>query len=88
MDAELKRLSVRTRTIHGRDALSAVNASAALSSLARCRAVLDEFARRVYQTGVGSAAGTRAAGDVKLENNGGGARRERGNAANGPCQAR
>ena len=92
MDAELKRLSVRTGTIRARDALDAVNADGALSSLARCRAVLDEFARRVYQTDTVSAtqiaAGTRGAGDVKLENNGGGARRERGNAANGPCQAR
>ena len=92
MDAELKQLSVRTGTIRAHDALSAVNAGAALSSLARCRTVLDEFARRVYQTDTVSAtgigAGTRAAGDVKLENNGGGARRERGNAANGPCQVR
>ena len=92
MDAELKRLSVRTGTIRARDALSAVNAGTALSSLARCRAVLDEFAQQVYQTdtvsATGIAAGTQAAGDVRLENNGGGARRERGNAANGPCQAR
>jgi hypothetical protein len=67
MDAELKRLSVRTGTIRARDALGAANTGAALSSLARCRAMLDEFARRVYQTDTVSAtgigAGTRDAGD-------------------------
>lgn len=49
-DAELKRLSVRTGTIRTRDTLGAANAGTALSSLARCRAVLDGFARRVYET--------------------------------------
>jgi hypothetical protein len=91
-DAELKRLSVRAGTIRTRDALGAANAGAALSSLARCRAVLDGFAQRVYETDAvsttGIVAGTSADDDVKLTKNGGGARRERGNAANGPCQAR
>lgn len=49
-DAELKRLSVRTGTIRTRDTVGAVNAGTALSSQARCRAVLDGFARRVYET--------------------------------------
>ena len=57
MDAELKRLSVRTGTIRAHDTLGAANGGAALSALARCRAVLDEFARRVYQTDTCSAAG-------------------------------
>jgi hypothetical protein len=48
-EAELKRLSMRNETIRARDALGAANAGAAISSLARCRAVLDEYARRVYQ---------------------------------------
>jgi hypothetical protein len=48
-DAELKRLSVRTGTIRARDVLGAANAAAALSSLAKCRAVLDVFAQRVYE---------------------------------------
>jgi hypothetical protein len=91
-DAELKRLSVRTGTIRARDALGAANAGVALSSLARCRAVLDGFAQRVYETDAvsttGIVAGTPADDDVKLTKNGGRARRERGNAANGPCQAR
>ncbi len=56
-DAELKRLSVRTRTIRAHDALGAANARTALSSLARCRAVLDEFASRVYQTDAASTTG-------------------------------
>ena len=49
-DAELKRLSARTGTIRTRDTLGAVNAGKALSSLVRCRTVLDGFARRVYET--------------------------------------
>lgn len=49
MDAELKRLFVRNETIRRRDTLGAANAEAALSSLARCRTVLDDFAERVYQ---------------------------------------
>jgi hypothetical protein len=49
-DAELKRLSVRTGTIRTHDTLGAANAGATLSSLARCRAVLDGFARHVYET--------------------------------------
>lgn len=56
-DAELKRLSARTGTIRARDALAAANAGTALSSLARCRVVLDEFARRVYETDTVSATG-------------------------------
>jgi hypothetical protein len=56
-EAELKRLSVRTGTIRARDALGAANAGTALSSLARCRAVLDEFAQRVYGTDSVSATG-------------------------------
>ncbi|MGH3232408.1 MAG: Chromate resistance protein ChrB, partial [Streptosporangiaceae bacterium] len=56
-EAELERLSVRTGTIRARDALGAANAGTALSSLARCRAVLDEFARRVYETDTVSATG-------------------------------
>lgn len=64
-DAELKRLSVRTGTIRARDVLGAANARAALSSLARCRAVLDGFARRVYETDAvsttGFVAGTQSA---------------------------
>jgi hypothetical protein len=47
IDAELKRLSASTATIRTRDSLGAANAAAALSSLARCRALLDGFARRV-----------------------------------------
>jgi hypothetical protein len=50
MDAELKRLSVCTGTIRARDTLGATNAGATLSSLARCRAAVDDFAARVYQT--------------------------------------
>jgi hypothetical protein len=48
-DAELTRLSVCHDTIRARDTLGAANAEAALSSLAKCRAVLDDFARRVDQ---------------------------------------
>jgi hypothetical protein len=57
MDTELKRLSVRTRTIRARDVLGAPNGGAALSALARCRVVLDEFARRIYETDASSATG-------------------------------
>jgi hypothetical protein len=49
-DAELRRLSMRTDTIRTRDTLGAANAEAAVSALARCRAALDDFASRVYQT--------------------------------------
>ncbi len=49
-DAALKRLSVHAATIRTRDTLGAANAGAALSSLARCRTVLDGFAKRVYET--------------------------------------
>jgi hypothetical protein len=47
MDAELKRLSVRTGTIRARDTLGAANAGTALSSLAR-RAAVDDVAACVY----------------------------------------
>jgi hypothetical protein len=47
-DAELKRLSMRNETIRMRDAHGAANAETALSSLARCRAVLEDYAQRVY----------------------------------------
>ncbi len=47
-DAALKRLSARNETIRMRDTLGAANAETALSALARCRAVLDDFAQRVY----------------------------------------
>jgi hypothetical protein len=57
MDTELKRLSVRTGTIRTHDTLSAADRGAALSSLARCRGVLDGFARRVYETDAISATG-------------------------------
>jgi hypothetical protein len=56
-DAELKRLSMRIATIEAHDALGAANAGAALSALSRCRAALDEFARRVYEAGTVSASG-------------------------------
>lgn len=58
MDTELKGLSVRTGTIRARDTLGAPNGGGALSALARCRAVLDGFARRVYETDTLSATGT------------------------------
>ena len=57
MDKELKRLSVRTGTIHADDTLGAANGGVALSALARCRVVLDGFARRVYETDTISATG-------------------------------
>jgi hypothetical protein len=49
-DTELRRLSMRTDTIRTRDTLGATKAEAAVSALARCRAALDDFASRVYQT--------------------------------------
>lgn len=49
-DAELKRLSMRNETIRTHDTFVAANADLALSALARCRAVVDNFAARVYQT--------------------------------------
>jgi hypothetical protein len=58
MDTELTRLSVRTGTIRAHDTLGADSAGAALSALARCRAALDGFARRVYETDTLSATGT------------------------------
>ena len=57
MDTELKRLSVRAGAIRAHDILGAANGGAALSSLARCRAVLDGFARQVYETDTISATG-------------------------------
>ena len=56
-DAELKRLSMRTETIRARDTLDAANAESALATLARCRAALDDFAARVYQTDTASITG-------------------------------
>jgi hypothetical protein len=53
-DIELKRLSTRIETIRRRDILGAANADSALYALATCRAVLDDFASRVYQTETGS----------------------------------
>jgi hypothetical protein len=49
-DAKLKRLAMRNDAIRTRDALGAANAKSVLSSLARCRGAVDDFARRVYQT--------------------------------------
>ena len=49
-DAELKRLSMRNDTVRARDVLGAANADLALSALARCRAMVDDFAVRAYQT--------------------------------------
>ena len=47
MDAALARLSGRHDTIRARDTLGAANAEAALASLTKCRAMLDDLARRV-----------------------------------------
>jgi hypothetical protein len=58
MDAALKRLFLRNETIRARDALGAVNAESAISALARCRGVLDDFARRVYEADAISITGT------------------------------
>jgi len=52
MDAELNRLSLLCERIRARDLLSAANSGAAGSSLARCYALLDEFAQGVYQAEV------------------------------------
>jgi hypothetical protein len=49
-DAELRRLSMRNDAIRTWDALGAAYAGLALSSLARCRMAVDDFARCVYQT--------------------------------------
>lgn len=56
-DAELKRLAMRDDAIRMRDSLGAANAGSALSSLARCRVVLDVFAGRVYQEDAASITG-------------------------------
>jgi len=48
-DTDLKRLSMRNETIRMRDTHGAAKAETALSSLARCRAVLDDYAQRVYK---------------------------------------
>jgi hypothetical protein len=48
-DAGLRRLSALYGTIRARDALGAGNAESASAAMARCRAVLDDFARRVDQ---------------------------------------
>ena len=56
-DAELKRLSMRVETIRARDTFGAANAESARSALNRCRAVLDDFAARVYQTDTASITG-------------------------------
>jgi len=49
-DAELRRLSMRIDTIRAQDSLGAAKARSARSALAGCRAVLDDFAVRVYRT--------------------------------------
>jgi hypothetical protein len=56
-DAELRQLSLRIETIRARDVLGAANAEDALWALARCRAVVDDFAVRVYQTDSASITG-------------------------------
>jgi hypothetical protein len=56
-DAALKGLSVRYKTITARDWFGAENARSAVSSLARCHAVLDAFAKHVYKAGAGSSYG-------------------------------
>jgi hypothetical protein len=56
-DAELKRLSIRNETIRARDTLGSASAESALSSLATCRMVLDDFAGNVYKTDVVSVTG-------------------------------
>ncbi len=48
-DAELTRLSTRYEATRALDALGAAGAEQARSALATCRAVLDDFARRVDQ---------------------------------------
>jgi hypothetical protein len=48
-DAALTRLSRRHDAIRARDTLGAANAEAALFALARCRALLDDLARRADQ---------------------------------------
>jgi hypothetical protein len=70
-DAELKRLAMRNDAIRMRDSLSAAKADSALSSLARCRVMLDDFARRVYLADAasitGSLPGSQEQPDVKLK---------------------
>ncbi len=56
-DAELTRLSARYETTHALDALGAASAGQARSALASCRAVLDDFARRVDQADSASLTG-------------------------------
>ena len=56
-DAALKGLSVRHETIQARDWFGAGNAQSAASSLARCHAVLNDFAKRVYKADAASDTG-------------------------------
>ena len=56
-DAALKGLSVRHETIRARDWFGAGNARPAVSSLARCHTVLNDFAKRVYKADAGSSTG-------------------------------
>ena len=56
-DAALKRLSMRHETIQARDWFGAGNARSALSSLARCQAALDAYAKRVYKAAQARVAG-------------------------------
>ena len=56
-DAALKGLSMRYETITARDWFGAGNARSAVSSLAKCHAVLDAFAKRVYKADAGSSSG-------------------------------
>jgi hypothetical protein len=53
-DADLKQLTMRNDAIRMRDSLSAAKADSALSSLARCRVMLDSFAGCVYQADAAS----------------------------------
>jgi hypothetical protein len=58
IDATLKGLSTRHETIQAQDWFGAANARSAISSLARCHAVLDAFTKRVYKADAGSSSGT------------------------------
>jgi hypothetical protein len=79
-DKELKQISARYDAIREQDSLGASEASAAGSALARYRAVLDDHSARVYETedrlwpGVSRFPAASCA--IKLDGNGGGARRE------------
>jgi hypothetical protein len=57
-DAEFKRLTMRNDAIRMRDSLSAAKADSALSSLAKCRVMLDGFAGLVYRADAASITGS------------------------------